>query len=77
MRLTATYLFACAWTAAYDRPRTEAERLNGNPFMRQLVSKDSFYLAETLFSVDPDWTRWCFVTAEILSAFGYSTKPDL
>lgn len=77
LRLTATYLFACAWTAAYDRPRTEAERLNGNPFMRQLVSKDSFYLAETLFSVDPDWTRWCFVVAEILSAFGYTEKLDL
>lgn len=76
-RLTATYLFACAWTAAYDRPRTEAERLTGNPFMRELVSKDSFYLAETLFSVDPEWTRWCFVTAEILSAFGYTQKPDL
>lgn len=77
LRLTATYLFACAWTAAYDRPRTEAERLTGNPFMRELVSKDSFYLAETLFSVDPEWTRWCFVTAEILSAFGYTEKPDL
>lgn len=76
-RLTATYLFACAWTAAYDRPRTEAERLTGNPFMRELVSKDSFFLAETLFSVDPEWTRWCFVMAEILSAFGYTQKPDL